>query len=291
MILGVPNWRVFELNQSANLERRLAQAPLVAVSGVLQHDVNAPRFQAILDTVLASSMSGVPHLIMLDDTSHPDAAQKLIEVGAAVVVVNHETEGGLARPYVIAAQLLDAFAPHALMVKFEGEKPLFEGGRNIDTLLEVGRMFDITTGERTRPTWESMPPYQVTTELWLGYVIGQLLNISHDTPSGVMALNGAGRKVFIENVIENSWPYLFTIPQIGVESGCRVGSVPVDFRYHSAVVQEETGNPVFDAKRRAQLDVMLDAALQRVHPLMDDQVLALAEQLRLFRVSLEQDAK
>jgi hypothetical protein len=252
------------LGEVAGLSDLLLGAHMVAVSSVLASDVSAPRFLAIQDTLRASQRAKVPHMIMLDDSSHRDAAWLLRDAGAIVVELDHSTQGGLARPYVIAAQLIDEFVPAAIMVKFEGEKPVFGSELNRDRIADYARNIDILTCERSPSTWESMPPYQVVTELWLGQCIGQVLDVSPDTPSGVIALNQAGRKVFIENTIVNNWAYLFAVPFVGAWTDLRVGSVTVDFSYHPAVVEEETHNPVFDEKRRIQIDVMLEEALRTI---------------------------
>lgn len=276
---------------SLKLSSALSSYKLTAVSSVLFPSVDVPRFHAVLDTVRASRDAYVPHMIMLDNSSHPAAGEMLRAAGAIVIELDHETEGGLARPFVIAAQLISAFAtPETLMVKFEGEKPLFAEGRNVQMLIDAGKRFDIITGERTLSTWESMPPYQAVTEALLGVVIGAILGVSHDTPSGVIALNSIGRNVFIETTRQNSWPYLFETPYIGRgEHAARIGAVPVAFDYHPAVVEEETGNPVFDEKRRKQIDTMVEAAVKVVGGETEIPPTALARlrALQVQRVALE----
>lgn len=290
--LTVTNERANELGLLAGLGRAAAR-PLIAVSAVMTNDVGAPRFGAVLDTVQASRRSNVPHMIMLDNSSHPAASKKLDEAGAIVVEIDHETEGGLARPFVIAAQLIDLFAPEALMVKVEGEKPLFAGGWNVREILDFGSRFDILTGERSGLTWDSMPPYQVVTESLLGPVIGEMLGVSYDTPSGVIIMNAAGRQTFIETTTVNNWTYLFVTPRVGQRRGQRVGTITVDFIYHHAVVDEETGNPVFDNKRRLQIDAMLEEALKMPgkgeH--LTERAIALVDALRRQRAQLEVLAK
>lgn len=267
----------------------LADAPLIAVSAVMTSSVETPRFCAILDTVQASRAANVPHMIMLDNSSHSEAATKLLGAGATVVDIDHDTEGGLARPFVIAAQIIDLFAPRALMVKFEGEKPLFESGRNVDVIVRTGKRFDILTGERSHATWDSMPPYQVVTETLLGPVIGQMLGVSHDTPSGVIILNAFGRETFIDTTTVNSWPYLFVTPRHGQRRGQRVGSLTVDFDYHPLVVAEEKGNATFDLKRRQQIDAMLQVALETAggEENLDHASIEQVDMLRRVRKSLE----
>ncbi len=261
--LAVSPQRLRGMNETASLERAFNGAEIIAVSGLLQKDLDAPRFKAVLRTVDASQKSGVPHLIMLDDRSHEGTGDYLARRGATVVTIDGETEGGLASPYVIAAQLIEEFTHEsAVMVKFEGEKSVFTGGRNISEIQEGVHQFDVISGVRTLETWASMPPFQVQTEFWLGSAIGEMLGVSQDTPSGVIALTSAGRKYFINSVVDNHWSYLFGVPLMARKSGLRCGSFDVDFRYDSSVVAEETGNRVFDQKRLVQIDEMLDKAFE-----------------------------
>lgn len=257
--------RVQELGVSAKLEHFLFGAELVPVSGVLAEKTDAPRLQAVLDTVHASYRAGLQHLIMLDSSSHPDVEAMITKVGGVVVRIDHDTEGGLARPFVIASQLIDAYAPpSAVMVKFEGEKPVFDGvqGRdNLPILRDAGKRFDITTGVRTADTWESMPPFQVATEVPLGAAISDILDVSDDTPSGVIVLSASGRRLFQEVTSKNDWTYLIEMPYRGKRALLEVGDVPVDFRYHPFVVREEKGSPEFDRKRLRQMEVMLNGAI------------------------------
>lgn len=262
----VSSERIQELGKLASLDHYFFGAEMVPVSGVLQPSTKTPRFRAILDTVRASYEAGLRHLIMLDSDSDPAASKQIEDAGGVVVNIDHETEGGLARPYVIAAQLIDCFAPTAVMAKFEGEKPLFEGvqgRRNMRVLIDAGRRYDILTGVRSASTWRSMPQFQVATEIPLGATIGQILEVSADTPSGVIAFSAAGRRLFMEYTDDNSWPYLFQMPFWGRRTRkLKVGEVTVDFSYHPAVVEEETGNPTIDQKRIDQVDKMLSSALK-----------------------------
>jgi hypothetical protein len=283
--LAVSAQRVAEMSDATLLEMFLRDANLVAVSGVLQKDLNAPRFSAILKTLDASWTAGVPHLIMLDNDSHSDVASILRNHGGIVIDIDHETEGGLARPYVIAAQLMEEFAPeHAVMVKFEGEKAVFADSDNVGFVLDACRIYDVASGVRTMATWVSMPPFQVLTEYWLGMAIGDMLGVSNDTPSGVIALTGEGRRFFIESVTDNHWSYLFGVPHNGLKAGLRIGSFEVNFCYADEVVAEETGNPVYDQKRLDQIDQMLDRARSVCTSILDD---ATAVRLSRFRQLLQ----
>lgn len=254
--------RLSEILCETELPERLHGCELVAVSGVLQTSLEQPRFQAVRDTLRASAEARVSHIVMLDSHSDKDAFAALEEVGAIVINIDHGTEGGLAKPYVMAAQLIELCAPEAVMVKFEGEKPLFEHERNVDVILTACKVNHIVTGERSEDTWASMPPFQVQTEYPLGYVIGELLGISFDTPSGIIAMNSDGRRLFVEWVGVNDWSYLFTIPYRATKNfRYNVGTVEVNFRYHHSVVTEETNNSAFNGKRMAQIDAMLGGAL------------------------------
>lgn len=253
---------VMDMGIATNLKHRLKDAEMVAVSAMMANALN-PRFMAVRDTLIASAAADVPHLVMLSNTSIPEAADMIKAAGGIAVTIDQQTQGGHARPFVIASQLVDAFAPDAVMAKFEGEKPLFEGefAENRDKLLKIGRDYDIVTGVRTADTWASMPAFQQATEVPLGAAIGDILGVSSDTPSGVIVLSAAGRELFQRITSVNSWIYLLEMPYKGKRELLEVGQVPVDFRYHPAVVQEETGSWEFDKKRLDQMEVMLNGAI------------------------------
>lgn len=259
--LAVSPQRLAEMGEAPRLKDKLGNARIVAVSGVLQVDLEAPRFQAVLRTVESSRDANVPHVIMLDDSSQVGTGDYLRRHGAIVIDIDHDTEGGLARPYVIAAQLVEEFAPYsAVMVKVEGEKPIFENADNVVCILDSSQEWDIGSGVRTPATWSSMPSFQVQTEFWLGAAIGQLLGVPSDTPSGVIALSSIGRRCFIDTVVDNDWSYLFGVPVTARKQGLLTGSFPIDFRYAPSVVAEEEGNRTFDQKRLDQIDLMLSRA-------------------------------
>jgi hypothetical protein len=278
---------IMDLGIAANLKHRLKDAEFIAVSAMMANAVN-PRFMAIRDTLKASAAADVPHLVMLSNASIPEAADMIKAAGGIAVVIDQKTQGGHASPFVIASQLVDAFAPDAVMAKFEGEKPIFEGefAENRDKLLRAGHDYDIVTGVRTADTWASMPAFQQATEVPLGAAIGDILGVSSDTPSGVIVLNAAGRKLFQRITSVNSWTYLIEMPYRGKREMLDVGQVPVDFRYHPAVVEEENGNWELDKKRLDQMEVMLNGAIAVV----GGDSLSLRDQEIIRRLNLQRTA-
>jgi hypothetical protein len=174
------------------------------------------------------------------------------------------------------------------MVKVEPEKNLFGGSDTPQHYLDRCQGLDVATGERTIETWKSMPHFQVLTESVLGSAIGLLLNISCDTPSGVLVLSPEGRWLFLETTTQNDWTYLIRAPFEGGPyeflRGLKIGSLPVTFKYHPEVVDEENGSSSFDEKRRKQLELMYGYALTQATQVglkIPDAVTAMVNRLKL----------
>ncbi len=244
------------------------QPQLLAVSGAMYvrpEDSDQARLNAAVATARSSCRVGVPHLFMLDTQSPEEVTRQLRNAGAIVVPVA-EGEGGLARPYLTAALVINELCRRGtlpsdvLMVKVEPEKNVFGGIDTPQYYLEMCAGLDIVTGERTAETWESMPHYLSLTESVLSFTIGQMLQISGDTPSGVLVLNHAGRELLLEITDENSWTYLIRTPFEGLQRGLRVSSLPVTFTYYPSVTNQEDGNPSQDDNRRNQFRKMYDYA-------------------------------
>lgn len=244
-------------------------SPVVAVSGAMYVDptgADKQRFRAALATADGSATAGISHLFMLDTRSAADVGEQLREAGGIVVPVA-EGEGGLALPYLTGASIIDQLISQGrlptdtLMVKVEGEKNIFGGSDTPDDYLDVGRKYSVATGIRNLNTWLSMPNFLRLTESVLGYAIGQALDISDDTPSGILVMDGPGRAL-LQASAQNDWTYLISVPFNGKRQGLNVGHFEIDFPYHNGVVEEENGNANFDQKRRDQFELMLGYAIE-----------------------------
>lgn len=261
--------RVEELGDAVPALRQFwpVPPPIIFESAVLCPDpygVDSARFAAALDTVASSRAAGVPHIIMLDDASHTDVAPALQQKGAIVVPIRHATEGGLARPHIIAATLIDTYAGiNPTMVKVEGEKNLLHHHELLTDFMWARERFDVATGVRRRATWESMPGYQCVTESVISTAIACIAGVPYDTPSGVIALSGRGRTL-LQGIETNDHSYLIRLPSNAKKAGLRVGAFLVDFRYHPQVIHEEnsTKQRAFDEKRRVQIQLMIDSAVE-----------------------------
>lgn len=263
--LLIPKHRIEELAGKLSRETDLGTAPVVAVSAVMCKNPTSledrARFAAALHTAATSHEASIPHLFMVDSVSDPLASEAIREHGGIVIPVQNGTEGGLARPYITAARIIDMVAPSALMVKVEGEKPIFANRKTECELLEAANSFDIITGVRDADTWGSMPAYLRLTESMMALAIRDIAGVPYDTPSGVLAMNKAGRRVFIARTTEPAWQYLLSTPALGKSLGLRVGQAPVTFEYHPEIVAEENGNLAMNRKRRDQFSLMLDYAV------------------------------
>jgi hypothetical protein len=244
------------------------ESSVIAVSGAMYVDPtgnDAQRFNAALETAAGSTEAGISHLFMLDARSSTGVSTQLREAGAIIVPVARD-EGGVALPYLTGASIIDQLItrgilpPDTLMVKVEGEKNVFGGRDTPDDYFNVGRRLNIATGIRSLNTWQTMPYFLRLTESVLGYAIGQALDITDDTPSGVLVLDGQGREL-LKASTRNDWTYLIGVPFDGKRQGLNVGVFEIDFPYHRGVVEEENGNPAFDQKRRDQFTLMLEYAI------------------------------
>lgn len=270
-----------------------AGSRVVAVSGAMYVNIyvapggapgaDAARLQAAQATAVDSRLAGVPHLFMLDSDSHADAHEALAEEGGIVLPIDHATEGGLARPYLIGALVIDELVRRGilpesvLMVKAEGEKNLFGGSDTLEHYLQCCTGFDVATGMRTNETWDTMPAFLGLTESVLAYCIEQLLDTTADAPSGILVLGSKGRKLFLDTTTANDWTYLIRTPVDADYHGFRRSDFPITFDYHPSVVAEENGNSKLDDKRRAQFALMLDFAvdLTKEQGLRSDEEIAL----------------
>ncbi len=260
--LLIPGSRIEELLANTPGLNRVTGAALVMVSGAKYVDpdgADRARFTAALKAADSSTRAGVPHLFMLDSASHRDVAGKLWKAGGIVVSVRHD-EGGLARPYLTASTLIDAVYPAALMGKVEAEKDLCEYRENITTLLKAAEDFNVITGVRSQLTLDSMPDYLRLTEALLALATRDLTG-TYDAASGVLALTARGRRV-LRQTIDEEWQYLINVPFAArVSHRLSTGEAEIGFRYHEMVVREENGNESTYAKRRHQLQLMLDCAI------------------------------
>lgn len=261
--LLIPGDRIDEmLSKAAELDR-IEGERIVAVSAARFLDPEKKDYAnatAAIETLESSRDAGIPHLVMLDDASHPDVAPTMAKAGGIILPVRSQTEGGLARPYLTAARLIDRIEPSALMVKFEIAKDLFACIDNIDRLANAAKRYDVITGVRSASTLDTMPDYLRLTEAILAMAIRDLTG-TYDAASGVLALTERGRRVFLQTQ-DTEWQYLIKTPYAARLAGLRTGEVEVDFDYHTLVVEEENDSPLFESKRRDQLQLMLDGAIE-----------------------------
>ena len=252
--------RLAQMGQQSPKLHALRGADVVLGSSVLFNNTEDPRFKANLAAARDSARTGVPHLYMVDSTSHHDVFGQLAQAGAIAVLIDHDTEGGLARPYVIAAQLVGHFAGEdAVFVKLEGDKNLQGAGRqNIANILHAAITFDVITGARSLQTMLTMAPYQRVTEGVLATALRDIADVPYDVASGVLALTGPGRELFYQ-FSGTDWSYLIRTPRDAKAAGVPVGGVELEFSYDPVMVKAELD--VVDKKRRDQLEVMLSAAV------------------------------
>jgi hypothetical protein len=275
------------------VELRLDDRPeIVAVSGAMYEDPalkDRARLNAALKTANGSRQAGVPHVFLLDSKSHSDVAGWLEKAGAIVVQLA-AGEGGRARPYLTGSLIIDELVRRGVlpenvyMVKGEPEKNIFGGPDTPYDYLARCRGLDVAVGFRTEQTWDTMPNYLRLTESVLRNAILRILGMIKDGPSGILVLNGAGRKVFQQTTTVDLWTYLFITPFRAVQQGLKYDDFDINFRYDAG---NENGDETFDTTRKSQFDAMTKEAIALVQsdglPVPDD-VITL---IKSFRPALD----
>lgn len=256
--------RLAELGERHPKLRTLRGAPIVIGSSVTVHDLNDPRHTGgNMTAARNSAQRGVPRVYAVDNSSKALAGvvQQLEDAGAIVVVIDHDTEGGTAKPYFIVSQLVDHFAgENTLFVKAEGDKDIAKNPQNIAKLSLAARANHVITCGRSLGTFQSMAPYQRVTEGAMAPLLALIAGTPYDPASGVIALTSQGREAFYR-FTGTDWTYLLLTPHTAALEGLSVGGVTMSYTYHPDMVTAEN-NPETEAKRRNQLGLMANAAVE-----------------------------
>ena len=120
---------------------------------------------------------------------------------------------------------------------------------------------DIVVVGRTEASQESLPPVQRRTERLAGWVLEHTLSLPHDALAGPRGYTRDGAAFLLNYPSSekgmNNWIYMYQNAIEAMKAGKRVGGIDVDLLYPKAMVQQETGNDVFDRKRYDQFELQL----------------------------------
>jgi len=231
------------------LSHEFGSVPLVANTGVQYKDPADPRFELALATAEGWRDADVP-FVVVDSSPEEWPAAALRERGAVVLKA---TVGGIASQRQQAAAFSLASGAKTL-VSAEPEKtlmprfvPEITAGLLGNSALSIGR---------TPEAMRSLPPVQRRTETLGGWVFEQLLGLPADQWSGGRAFTDVGAYNLEHYPFEkpgmNNWIWLYKTMLDSRAEGLPVGGITIDLQHPASMVEEETGNRVFDMKRYAQ---------------------------------------
>ena len=236
-------------------------APIVGVTGTYYPDPEDIRFEIALDTAKGWSEQELP-LVVVDGSPDDKVAGALRARGATVLT---------ARQPGIASQRQEG-ARYVLgqggdkIITHEPEKPSTPAiAREVADMLDDHSIVVIGRTERSK---ESMPPFQRRTEELAGWVLERTLGLPADALAGPRGYNRQGMQHLLRYPSDrpgmNNWIYMYDNPLAARANGERVGDIQADLIYPKAQVEQETGNPAFDRKRRyEQFALQLNYLLKR----------------------------
>ena len=250
------------------LQPDFSESPLVAVTGVQYNNPADPRFELSLENATNMDTAGVP-LVVIDssnDENHGRVADAHEALGA---IVERATIGGIATQ----RQQGVAFAIENGATKVLSAEPEKVGlPAHAETISKALDEYDVLVIGRTQTAEDTLPPVQQRTERMAGWLFERVLGLPADTLSGGRGFTAAGAEVLadyratkhdavsgqeVSDPARNNWLYLYEVPLEAERRGLRVGGIALDFEHPAAMVEEETGNPVFDAKRYDQFELQV----------------------------------
>ncbi len=256
--------------ETLTLSTEYAGVDLVGTMGTFYKAPDA-RFELALDTAERYGEAGVP-LVAVDASSQDSAvapegySPTWVEdalVARGVVVIRANPNGIAAQ----AQQGVGYAVAHGAgkVVRHEGEKNLMvDFAPQISAALDSA---DVLVIGRTAAAEASLPPEQRRTERLAGWILEKTLALPPDALSGGRGYTAAGAETLAAYPTAekgmNNWIYLYANVLKARELGLRVGGLAVELTHPRSMVEEETGDPVFDAKRHMQFKLQLDYLLRR----------------------------
>lgn len=242
-----------------------AEAPIVGVTGTYYPNLADPRFEISLATAESWRDVNLP-LVIVDGSPDNENGNNVArdayrERGA--VLLNTEIPG-IATQRQQAAKYVLAKGGDKILTH-EPEKPSTPSiARDVARLLDVSSIVVIG---RTEASKRTMPPVQLRTENLAGWILEQTLDLPADALAGPRGYNRDGMKHLIAYPSHlrgmNNWIYMYHNPLEARAVGEMVTGMAADLMYPADMVQQETGDPVFDRKRYEQFRLQLEYLLLR----------------------------
>jgi hypothetical protein len=252
------------------LSTEYAGADLVGTMGTFYGKPDA-RFELAEETAARYQEAGIPLIAV--DASPQDPAKApegykstWVEdaLAARGVTVVRANPGGIAAQ---AQQGVGFAVAHGAekVVRHEPEKTLMVNfAPEISAALDAA---DVLVIGRTASAEASLPPEQRRTERLAGWILQQTLKLPADALSGGRGYTSAGAETLAQYPANektmNNWIYLYENVLKARELGLRVGGLAVELTHPQLMVDEETDNPIFDAKRHMQFNLQLAYLLRR----------------------------
>jgi hypothetical protein len=242
--------------------------PVVLTAGIQYTDPDSVRFEKSLQFAEIARDEGVPAVFVDSSPEEPHG-----ELPPTWVADAHRARGAV----VLRAEIPGIATQRQLGVSFavahgaekvvgtESEKPLiplfadkFAVALDSADVLVVGRM----------PAAEnSLPPVQQRTERLAGWILTETLDMPEDSLAGPRGFTVAGAEILMDYPAAqpglNNWLYLYMSVLAARARGLQVGGIKANFIYPESMVEEETGNDVFDKKRLDQLHLQLGGLIPR----------------------------
>lgn len=244
-----------------------AGAPIVGVTSTYYPDRNDPRFEISLETAEEWRKRGLP-LVVVDGTplgekdgnEEASIASAYRERGALVLrsitngIASQRQQGGFHARLNGAEKILTLEPEKTRMAQFA---------------IGVARQLDdneIVVVGRTEASIDSLPPVQRRTELLAGWLMQKCLSLPPDTLAGPRGYSIDGmhhlfRYPSYKPGMDN-WLYMYTNILDAKAGRQSVGNFEADLIYPNSMVEQESGNPAFDAKRYMQFMFQLDYMLR-----------------------------
>ena len=240
--------------------------PLVLTAGIFYNSPDNPRFEQSLAFAEACSDNNLPAVFV-------DASPMKSEGDTWVADAHRERGGIVLRAEVagIATQrkqgVAYAIAGGAIrVVGTESEK--VEIPDFADEMADALDGTDILVVGRTQEAEDSLPPTQQLTERLAGWILQETHFLPHDALAGPRGFSVAGARVLADYPANkdgmNNWIYMYDTPVEARRRGLRVGGLDLGFIYPTELVEDETGDSMFDKKRYDQFEMQLRHLLPAV---------------------------
>lgn len=253
------------LSSRQQASHEFSGVPLVATASVFYEDLSDIRYELSLQTAESYRDLGVPYVVV--DASPPVDGHNNVVFDAhrsrGAIVLRADTPGiATQRQQGVNYSLLSGADK---IVGHESEKTLMPSF--VDTVSNALDRADILVVGRSDKAENSLPPFMQRTERLAGWILQQSHDLPADALCGPRGFTAAGAEQLAlypsSEKGMNNWIYLYHTPLQARAAGLTIDGVKVDLMYPQQMVDQETGNDAFDAKRYMQFKLQLEYLLGR----------------------------